>query len=64
MIHQKPKRRPNAIAKEKSHLMQLSGDQISDGFAEARDLAGFGPDSGLYSKDETPPTFHELIKSR
>lgn len=61
VIHQKPKRRPTSVAKEKSHLMLLSGDQISDGFADARDRAGFGPDSGLYNSDETPPTFHELI---
>lgn len=35
--------------------MQLTGDDLSKGFAKARDLAGIGKDS------EHPPTFHELL---
>jgi integrase len=40
-------------SKEKEHPMQLSGKQISDGFAEAREKAGITMDN--------PPTFHELL---
>lgn len=51
LIHEKPQR--HRISKEKEHAMQLSLKQISDGFANARDLAGI--------KMDNPPTFHELL---
>lgn len=55
VIHQMPKRRAKIIANEKDHLMKLTGDQLSKGFAKARDLAGVG------KKSKYPPTFHELL---
>ena len=55
VIHQIPKRRGMKMAAEKDHTMQLTGDDLSKGFAKARDLAGIGKDS------EHPPTFHELL---
>jgi integrase len=51
LVHQMPKRWKES--KEKDHFMQLSGKQISDGFAEAREAAGIIM--------ENPPTFHELL---
>jgi hypothetical protein len=51
VIHKKPLKKRES--KEKQHSMQLSGKEISDGFAEARDKAGI--------KSANPPTFHELI---
>jgi len=55
VIHQMPKRRAKIIASEKDHVMKLTGDQLSKGFAKARDLAEVGKDS------KYPPTFHELL---
>jgi len=55
VIHQMPKRRGMTIASEKNHVMQLTGDRLSKGFAKARDLAGVGKSS------QHPPTFHELL---
>ena len=55
VIHQLPGRRGMPMASEKEHVMQLTGDQLSKGFANARDLAGVGKES------EYPPTFHELL---
>ncbi|HAD32184.1 MAG TPA: hypothetical protein DCE77_11465 [Methylophaga sp.] len=51
LVHESRQRRKES--KEKTHSMQLSVKQISDGFAKARDLAGI--------KMENPPTFHELL---
>lgn len=51
LVHEQPERRRES--KEKQHMMQLSLKQISDGFSEARDLAGI--------KMDHPPTFHELL---
>jgi len=55
IIHQMPCRRGMPMASEKDHVMQLTGDQLSKGFATARDLAGVGEGS------KYPPTFHELL---
>ena len=55
VIHQMPARRAKVIADEKDHVMQLTGDQLSKGFAKARDLAEVGKGS------KTPPTLHELL---
>ncbi|MDC9724760.1 MAG: tyrosine-type recombinase/integrase [Gammaproteobacteria bacterium] len=55
VIHQMPDRRAKVIAGEKGHVMQLTGDQLSKGFAKARKLA----EVGLESKH--PPTLHELL---
>jgi integrase len=55
VVHQMPKRRTKVIASEKDHVMQVTVDQISKGFAKARDLAGVGKDTS------NPPTFHELL---
>lgn len=51
LVHEQPERRRES--KEKQHMMQLSLKQISDGFSDARELAGI--------KMENPPTFHELL---
>lgn len=51
VIHERPERQYRS--KEKQHPFQLSGKQISDGFAQARELAGI--------KIDNPPTFHELL---
>lgn len=51
LVHESRQRRKES--KEKTHSMQLSVKQISDGFAKARDAAGI--------KMENPPTFHELL---
>lgn len=56
VIHRAPKRRGHEMAKEKSHIMQLTVDDISRGFEEARKLSGIQPSVGM-----TPPTFHELL---
>jgi integrase len=56
IIHRPPKRRGIEMAAEKDHLMQLTGDEISKGFAKARDKAGIKVEDGL-----TLPTFHELL---
>ena len=55
VIHQMPERKAKVTAGEKSHVTQLTGDQLSKGFAKARDLAGVGAES------EHPPTLHELL---
>lgn len=55
VVHQMPRRKAKIIAGEKDHIMQVTGDQISKGFAQARDLAGVGKASA------NPPTFHELL---
>jgi len=55
VIHKIPKRRGMIMANEKEHVMQLTGDQLSKGFAKARGLAGVGINS------KHPPTFHELL---
>lgn len=55
VVHQMPKRRGMKMASDKDHIMQLTTDQLSKGFAEARDQAGVGKNS------QHPPTFHELL---
>lgn len=55
LVHRRPKRVKKAKGRE--HSFQLTAQQISKGFAAARDA------SGLYDHlpDEQKPTFHELI---
>lgn len=56
VIHKRPKRHGVKMSEEKDHVMQLTCDEISKGFANARNMAGIKVDAGM-----TPPTFHELI---
>lgn len=55
LVHRRPERVKKA--KDRAHPFQLTANQISRGFAEARDKAG------IYSHlaPEERPTFHELI---
>jgi hypothetical protein len=55
VIHRHPERRGEKMAAEKQHIIQLTGDDISKGFAHARNL------SGICKEDENPPPFHELL---
>ncbi|MBE0439823.1 MAG: hypothetical protein IBX57_08740 [Gammaproteobacteria bacterium] len=55
VIHQKLAKNGIKISEEKDHIMQLTGDKISKGFAEARKRAGVAIES------DHPPSFHELL---
>lgn len=55
LVHERPRRMKRS--KEKQHHFQLSRKQISDGFAEARDLTGLFNDTDPLER----PSFHEII---